>query len=301
MIAAKRRPRADLALNAGRVEPLLARVKDGKIRIARIQELKRTERRIVVRYELAGAQRRAVIGKWFSTDRGATVADALRQLRALGFDGRLAVPDLLGYLSDERVLFVEAVSGHLLREIMSERPNEAVNAGVWLASFHGSGFNSPRNCAPSKQLGAARRWSEEVDSLGRVSSNLEEALRTLDDPALPVHYDFYHSQMIIRPEGSTVVLDLDEAGMGDPYFDLAHFKAHVRLLSLQRFGDPDRFEPLEMAFVKGYTSVRQLPLYKPALDAFAWFKLAYQLIKRQAPGAQRSYATEAVRRSLSAS
>jgi ATP-binding cassette, subfamily B, bacterial len=297
--AAKRKPRADLAFNPERVEPLLARVMGGKIKIAGIQELKRTERRIVVRYEVAG--KRAVIGKWFSTDRGATVADALQQLRALGFDGRLAVPKLIGYLSDERVLFVEAVSGPLLREIMSEHPKDAIHAGVWLASFHTSGFISPRNCGPTKQLGAVRRWSENVDSLEGLSFELEEALKNLDDPALPVHYDFYHSQMIMRPEGSTVMLDLDEAGMGDPYFDLAHFKAHARLLSLQWFGDPDRFEQLQEAIVEGYTSIRQLPESKPALDAFAWFKLAYQLIKRQAPSSQSSYATDAVRRSLSAS
>jgi hypothetical protein len=301
MTTSKRHPRADLALNTERVESLLARVMDGKITIARIEELKRTERRIVVRYELKGARTRAAIGKWFSTDRGATVSDALRQLRALGFDGRLAVPKLLGYLSDERVLFVEAVFGRPLREIMSERPKEAVQVGVWLASFHGSGFKSPRNCGPLKQLGAVRRWSEEVDSLRSLSSQLEEALRTLDDPTLPVHYDFYHSQMMTRPGGSTVVLDLDEAGMGDPYFDLAHFNAHARLLSLQRFGDPDRFKRLQEALVEGYASVRQLPPYKTPLDAFAWFKLAYQLIKRQAPRSQTFYATEAVRRSLSAS
>ena len=97
-----------------------------------------------------------------------------------------------------------------------------------------------------------------------------------------------------------MAIDLDEAGMGDPAFDLAHFEAHLSLLALQWFGDADRFARARDAFRSGYAAVAPWPEPHPALAAFAWFKLAHQLLRDQAPQPERDYALAAVRRSLSA-
>jgi aminoglycoside phosphotransferase (APT) family kinase protein len=103
---------------------------------------------------------------------------------------------------------------------------------------------------------------------------------------------------LMPPDGPTVVVDLDEAGRGDPAFDVAHFEAHLELLALQWSGDPEAFAAACAAFRAGYGS--DIPEPAPALYAFAWFKLAHQLLARNAPASESSYALAAVERSLSA-
>src|SRR5712692_1090528 len=80
----------DLALDGAGVRKLLAdplaawsgvRVQSCSARL-----LKRTSKRLLVRYELEGGGRKLrVVGKWYSTDRGALVSRSLSLLRAEGF------------------------------------------------------------------------------------------------------------------------------------------------------------------------------------------------------------------------
>jgi Ser/Thr protein kinase RdoA (MazF antagonist) len=204
----------------------------------------------------------------------------------------------VAYFPELRALFVEAVDGALLREILRIDQGAAALAGGWLAAFHRSPLQSPRSCGHEKQVRAVHRWTRPGDALATSAERLATALDALEDPELPVHYDYYHSQVLMPPDGPTVVLDLDEAGRGDPAFDVAHFEAHLELLALQWSGDPEAFAPARAAFRAGYGS--DIPEPPPALRAFAWFKLGHQLLARNAPGGESSYAVAAVERSLSA-
>jgi Ser/Thr protein kinase RdoA (MazF antagonist) len=147
-------------------------------------------------------------------------------------------------------------------------------------------------------LVSLRRWATEVPVLQPLAAGLDHRLQQLSDPQLPVHYDYYHSQVLVLPDGNAAVVDLDEAGSGDPAFDIAHFLAHLELLALQQYGDPTALGPAARMFRDGYASVATPPAPAPALDAFAWFKLAYQLIRRSAPPAERDHALEQVRRAV---
>jgi aminoglycoside phosphotransferase (APT) family kinase protein len=271
-------------------------------RSCRVRELKRTERRLVARYDLGdGIRSAAVVGKWYSTDRGAIVADALGFLRANGFSGpEVAVPEPIAYVDRLRVLFTEVVEGPLLRELLREDEETCVRAGEWLATFHGTALPSPRSCGPAKQRRAVERWSAEAPPLHERAGTLDAALADLPDPRLPVHYDYYHSQLLAADTGATVALDLDEAGLGDPAFDLAHFSAHLELLALQWTGDPRHFDGADGAFERGYASVAPLPEARAALAGFAWFKLAHQLVRRRAPAEHLDYAFERLGAILSA-
>ena len=268
--------------------------------------LKRSHRRLIVRYDLEGGERTAaVVGKWYTTERGALVAQALSALRANGFAGREHdVPPLITYVPHVRALFTESVDGTLMREVLRTDPSIAKRAGSWLAAFHASSFVSPRSCGPAKQRRALARWSGEQPILSALASQLDEFLAEAQDPGLPVHYDFYHSQILVTPE-RTVVLDLDEAGMGDPAFDLAHFEAHLRLLALQWYGDPEAFEPAIQHFREGYRGkAGRLP--EPAgagggLRGYAWFKLAFQALRRGAPEEEWRFAMAAAGESASTS
>jgi streptomycin 6-kinase len=282
-------PRTDLALDPDVVLALLA---DPVASWAYFRPvtcmatlLKRREQRVVVRYDLArGSDKVAVVGKWYANDRGALVANALETLRRSGFaKGHHGVPSLLGYEPEIRALFTEAVEAPVLREELEHDQSAARWAGRWLAAFHASGLLSERLCGQGKQRRSVARWSKEQPALSAVASKLDEALASMRDSGLPVHYDFYHSQILVTPE-RTVVVDLDEAGMGTSAFDLAHFEAHLRMLALQRYGDPDRFQPAIACFREGYRiEAGSVPEPDPALISFAWFKLAYQALERGAP------------------
>ncbi len=271
-------------------------------RTCRVREQKRTTRRVVVRYDLDdGGHTAAVVGKWFSTRRGAVVVEALEYLRTHGFAGReFAVPKPLAYVAELRVLFTEVVDGPLLRELLRDNQEVCGRAGAWLAAFHASGLTSPRACGPAKQRRAIERWSIETPELQEVAPPLDKEISLLADPKRPVHYDYYHSQLVAPEDGPIVSLDLDEAGLGDPAFDLAHFAAHLELLALEWTGDPASFAAAQTAFERGYSAVAPRPEGRPALAAFAWFKLARQLVQRGAPAQHRGYALERVRTSLSA-
>jgi aminoglycoside phosphotransferase (APT) family kinase protein len=298
-----REPRSDLALDAQAVRRLLRTRLERDVDVRDVRLLKQTARRLVVRYRLRDSTSRSfgVVGKWFSTDRGAIVADALRSLRELSFAGpERAVPAVVAYAPEERALFVEEVEGPLLRELLSGEQGATARAGAWLAAFHNCAFSSPRECGPAKQSRAVMRWSWEVPELEELARDLPSLLANLPDPRRPVHYDYYHSQVVLPPDGPTTVFDLDETGLGDPAFDLAHFEAHLELLALQWLGDPAAFSPGAAAFRSGYQEVAALPPERPELRAFAWFKFAHQLLRRRAPEREWRHALAEVRRSLSA-
>jgi len=300
-----RTPGATLATDRDAVRTLLAEHLQERIGFqpegCELRVLKRTERRLVVRYRLAGEDSQLdVVGKWYGTDRGQTVAHSLSSLRERGFgEAPFAVPEVYAYLPEYRVVLTEAVDGPILRERLYEDPAAASRAGAWLARFHRTDLTATRSCGPDKQRGAVARWAEEVPELRTVATELDAALADLADPELPVHYDYYHSQIVLSGE-ATVVLDLDEAGMGDPAFDVAHFEAHLRLLALQWLGRPDGFDPAIERFRSGYRSAGGRVERRPPLEAFAWFKLAHQAYRRDAAAEERDYALDAVRGSLSA-
>jgi streptomycin 6-kinase len=265
-----------------------------------VQVLKQNDRRMVIRYDLSGAgQSATVVGKWFSTDRGQLVARTLTDMHPpRGRPPGARVPDLVCYLPEDRALFTQFLDGRLLREAIRDEPRVAIAAGRWLAAFHHSGLKIARSCGPAKQSASLQRWATEVPELQTVAAALDRRLQQLPDPQLPVHYDYYHSQVLVLPDGNAAVVDLDEAGSGDPAFDVAHFVAHLQLLALQQHGDPAALATAAGLFRDGYASVAPPPAPESALDAFAWFKLAYQLIRRSAPPVERDYALERVRRAV---
>jgi aminoglycoside phosphotransferase (APT) family kinase protein len=260
--------------------------------------LKQSRSRLVVRYDLeAGDRQLSLVGKWFADERGAEVAEALQVVRNNRFGGpEVAVPAPIAYLPDLRALFVEAVEGQVLRVLLQADPPVAARAGVWLAAFHRSPVTSPRSCGPDAQVREVERWAGESPELGRMAAALTEALSSLPDPAQPVHHDYHPAQVVVPPSGPTFVLDLDEAGLGDPAYDVAHFEAHLELLSLQWFEGPDGNRAARHAFRAGYGD--SIPEPAPALRALAWFKLARNLLTGGAPESHSEHAAAAVERLL---
>jgi aminoglycoside phosphotransferase (APT) family kinase protein len=297
--------RDDLALSAEAVASLLAERVDGwddGVRVRDTRLLTRRRHRLLVRYELDHAGRRAsVIGKWYASGRGEREADALARLRTLGFGGPpFAVPAPVAYVPEVNALFIEEVEGRRLRDAVVEDEALAGRAGAWLAAFHRCGFENERARDPEVQRASVARWTEEVPRLRSVAAELDRALARLPKVAVAVHYDFSPTNVLLQPGGATVTVDFDEVGVGDPAFDVAHMDAHLELLSVARFGTPGRLAAAREAFTRGYALIAPVPERRPALVAFAWFKLAYVGTVLAAPEAEVDYALETAARSLAA-
>jgi len=294
-------PRADIALEPGAVvelaAPVIAPVIGWEPSTCEIEVVKQNDRRVVARYEFrAGERTFTAAGKWFANDRGAIVHDELNALRS-----HVVVPRVIAYLPAVQALFVEWITGPLLRDVIGGNGSVTAvrDAGAWLARFHQSDMPSPRACGPDKQRGSVAKWASEHPPLGAVAAQLDAVLASLPDPQRPVHYDYYHQQVIVPHGGDAVVVDLDEAGLGDPAFDTAHFLAHLERLALERARDATAFTAEADAFRAGYHDVADDFPSSPALRAFAWYKLLYQAFRKNAAPHITTYAHHAIEAALS--
>jgi aminoglycoside phosphotransferase (APT) family kinase protein len=97
---------------------------------------------------------------------------------------------------------------------------------------------------------------------------------------VPIHKDFQYEHVIVGP--SVAVVDLDEARMGDPAFDVAHFLTYLELLAFRSsVPSSDRDEWAE-AFLTGYGAAlepERLRWYR----AYTTVKIAKQLATGSGP------------------
>ena len=306
MSAALTAAQTALALDGRAVLPLIA---DGveswagvRPRSCRATILKRRERRLVVRYDLETLRGPvALVGKWFSNERGAAVADLLRALRGRGFAGPgPAVPAPVAYLPEARALFTEAVEGPLLWKVLPSDPAAAASAGAWLARFHAAGLSLERECGPRKQVHKLEGWLREAPPLRPLGSRLAPEVAALPDPGLPVHFDFQPSQALVAPRGGLAVVDFDQAGFGDPAYDAAHFLARLETRALRYLGGPEALAPAAAAFREGYAARAPFPEAPPALGAFAWLVEAHIRFRKGGVEREWQYALTRAERCLEA-
>ena len=50
-------------------------------------------------------------------------------------------------------------------------------------------------------------------------------------PTASAHNDFYDDQLLLTPEGLLALVDFEEAGPGDPMFDVGNMLAHLRWMA----------------------------------------------------------------------
>ena len=99
----------------------------------------------------------------------------------------------------------------------------------------GQPFNLSRAYRSAKYRLA--HFARESDS---ASSGIEVISKSLDPfveawrPSAVAHNDFYDDQILVLPDGEAALVDLEEAGPGDPMLDVGNFIAHLRWRS--RFG-----------------------------------------------------------------
>ena len=180
---------------------------------------------------------------------GVSLADEARAMLAAG-QGGVPVPHVRGILSADDGLgdgfVMDFVAGESIpRRILRDTAYAPVRAtlaevcGSILARLHAvdsvafdfAGERTPR--------GTLMRLRSQYDELDRPSPVFELAFRRLAETApdnwpkpLPVHGDFRHGNLLVRPDGLAAVLDWENVHLGDPHEDLAYI-----CLAPWRFGN----------------------------------------------------------------
>ncbi|WP_020579394.1 aminoglycoside phosphotransferase family protein [Actinopolymorpha alba] len=268
-------------------------------------------RRTVVGYAVRGLEKGtpvALVGKLFVEPYRATLADA--NLRALADgpfkDGVLRVPEPLPSPLDQGLVLYRRSGGVPLDQLDGPAEVAGVRAAArWLARLHGSDVLLSRRLDLDAEATNCHAWAglvaDREPDLRLMACRLADrwagivkdrwfAART------PIHKDFHAGHVLLggvvpappglRPAGPTpttsgvTVVDLDEARMGDPALDVAHFCAYLDL----RAG-PERAGVLRRVFRKEYAAVADPPDADRAavFGAYAWLKIAKQLVMGTGP------------------
>jgi aminoglycoside phosphotransferase (APT) family kinase protein len=212
-------------------------------------------RRSVVRYTVRGLKPEpvTVIGKQFAQARPARLSYFHLHLLADGpfADGPYRVPDPIGMVGGLGLLFYREDSGTRLDTRLDE-PGVR-NAARWLARLHTSDVRLPRTLSLSREIESAGQWAELIaqahppaaaDARTLASRWAAAAEASAIDADVPIHKDFHAGHVLVGDQ--TCVIDLDEARMGDPAFDVAHFCTY-----LDQYGAP---RALVEAFLDEYAA-----------------------------------------------
>lgn len=197
----------------------------------------------LIRYDLAGPEGPDVIlGKLYpDPSRAERVGEIMRGLWDVFRDrDRLTVPQPLGCVPELAMLVFRPLPGRLLDAAVAAGDHESPIelCARWLATLHSSPMALDRHFDLSVEgvnleawtaLVAHRRpeFASEAEALFKALSARAEVLR-LDSNA-PVHKDFHYQHVFVN--GALGVIDFDEMRWGDRNFDIAHFCAHLSLLS----------------------------------------------------------------------
>ena len=262
-------------------------------------------RRQVLRYDVEGLEAGGIVplvGKIHNSRHRSSMA--WENLRVLGSEvfaatPRLAVPAAVCHLRALRMVLYRQVAGTPLDRLPpGEGAALADRVAGWLTTLHTSEAVLTRRLDLAHEVAQVEDWATRVgeeapdarataDALARALAAAAAALPAA--PEVPVHKDFHAGHVLVVEDrhtadgvhgrGDVVVLDLDEARMGDPALDVAHLTTYLDLSPWP--GAP----AARAAFLAGYG-----PLPGPEPEArLAFFaahthlKIAKQLVAGRGP------------------
>lgn len=278
-------------------EPARAEVEVRAIRVTRWKP----GRRCLIEYDLADAngtaQCRTVIGKVRAKSFDASTYALVTHLAngalvPTSADG-VSVPAVRGAVRECHMWLQDKVSGTPGWEALtgSSGRQAARRIGAALAKLHQVLPPAPKRhsmademATLTKALTAVRALRADWDLRLRAVQGACELLAAtvVHTPAVSVHRDFYHDQVIV--DGERVwLLDLDLVAKADPALDVGNFTAHLAEQSLRLLGDPDALAVQEGAFVSefsragGETDHGNIEIYKTlSLVRHIWLSTTFE-------------------------
>jgi hypothetical protein len=222
----------------------------------------------LIRYDLVGAPSEAgpvVLGKLFpDPERAARVHEIMRSLWTDVFSRRdgLEIPRPLGCVPELAMLVLLPLEGRFLDEVITDQraPEYMDLAAAWLQALHSAKMNLDRRFDLDRELVNLRAWTALIDRrhpdekprahrLMELLRELAGNLRLVLDA--PMHKDFHYQHVFVG--AGLGVIDFDEVRHGDPNFDVAHFCAHLQLLSCRTPElDRETTEALQDRFLGSY-------------------------------------------------
>jgi hypothetical protein len=224
--------------------------------------------RLLLRYEVGGpgpGHDTTLFGKVYADLTAAVrVHETMRHLHEVftGCPHPTTVPRPVALLPElGMVLYVPAPGEPLDTLLHGAEGRSALGlAGAWLGQLHRAAVPLDRRFILATEVLNAAAWGALVaasapDVGADVTSLCLRLRERSEDVALeeatPLHKDFHPGHVIVH--SAVAVVDFDEARLGDPAFDVAHFCAYLHLLALRRGLEP-HLDALEAAFVQGYTA-----------------------------------------------
>lgn len=254
---------------------------DGEIRCATVELLRHNpERRYVARLVTPSGPR-AVL-KLCTAE---AFRSAVRGATAFRSEGPLRVARLLGTSRRRGAVALEWLLGNVLADIARQPAFDAadtVSVGAALATVHAQ--------EPSRRLRVRRARHETLERLAiqlghlrpdlathahELANQLATHLAAAPTRRVPIHGDFYASQVLLH--GETVsIIDFDEVARGDPATDVGCFIAHLELDALCGTLHRDAIESMEKALLEGYAEIGEppTPAARALFTADALFALA---------------------------
>jgi Phosphotransferase enzyme family len=270
-----------------------------------------TDRRTVVRYQvrgLTGTEPIEVIGKVFTeAHRARMLYDHLTQLSSGPFQGDgLRVPEPMGLVPRYRMVLYRSFDGDRLDRVASaERVEHGVQAAArWLRRLHTSDIDLSRRMSLDQEVISGQQWANLIGNAFPDMSELAHSVAARwrhhvpasgTTTAVPIHKDF-HAGHVLLGDG-VCVIDLDEARLGDPALDVAHFSAYLEVVS-----GPDGSRRLQELFRREYVGGDSSSGedVQAGYSAYTWLKIAKQWAARSGPfqGRTPSERRVGVRRAL---
>ena len=289
----KLRDRLYRATRPDLIAPALAKLppfKHGPYQLERVKGIKvlkyKPRRRCVLRYSILARHRVSGepvklvwVGKVFRDERGRRLHRLHEALIRHGFGpdapDRIHIPQSLGYEPRTRMQVQSFEPGRTLIGLAGKEEDISeyvAMAARGIAKLH-------QTVAPAYELQHEMRWWTILDELHTLEKNMAELTarrphdathlvrlfeilryQAADTPQplgpMPVHRDFYYSQLLFH-NGHLTIIDLDLYAWGDPAIDLANFTAHLAMLGLNPLTGEQRFTREIDLFLTEYEQAAQ--------------------------------------------
>ncbi len=221
----------------------------------------------LIRYDLSGGagSGEVVLGKLFpDPGRAARVEEIMRWLweEVFSDNDSLTVPQPLGCVPELAMLLFRPLPGQPLDSALSQgggANKELIQlCARWLAALHRSSTALDRRFNLEVEAVNLEAWAALIahryKDFAPASQALFRALRERTmglrlEANAPIHKDFHYQHVFVN--GTLGVIDFDEIRWGDQNCDVAHFCAHLNLLSCRARG-AEGFEGLEDLFRSSY-------------------------------------------------
>jgi aminoglycoside phosphotransferase (APT) family kinase protein len=139
-----------------------------------------------------------------------------------------------------------------------EAPRYLDLAARWLGALHGSRLALDRSFDLANELANLGEWAGLIGRThwgeGRAAAAIVARLRARAsglrlETRVPIHKDFHYEHIVVGDR--LTAIDFDEARLGDPAFDVAHFCAYLDLLA-HRLGSAAQGRALTGVFLDAY-------------------------------------------------